>query len=412
MIQQSLNTIDISKIREQFPVLKRTIHGKMLRFLDSAASSQMPLRVIERMNQYHLNEHSNVHRGVHTLSQEATAAYEATRKKLVSLINANNESEIIFTSGATDALNLVAYSYVAPFLKEGDEILISEMEHHANIVPWQLAAKKVGAIINVIPISDDGDIDLDTFESLITERTKLVAITHVSNVLGTVVPIKEINKIAKKFGAIVVVDGCQAAPHITIDVKDLGVDFYTFSSHKIYGPTGIGVLWGRQDLLEKMPPFRGGGDMIDVVTFEQTTFNDLPHKFEAGTPPIVSGIGFGEAIDFVNEIGFEAIHEHESMLLDYATNALKMIDGLHIYGNSTNKHAVISFNVEDIHSHDLGTILDQYGVAVRTGHHCAQPLMKRLKVPSTARASFAIYSNTEDVDALVEAIYEAKNLFS
>lgn len=412
MIQQNLNTIDVSKIREQFPVLKRTIHGKTLRFLDSAASSQMPLRVTERMNQYHLNEHSNVHRGVHTLSQEATAAYEATRKKLVSLINANNESEIIFTSGATDALNLVAYSYVVPFLKEGDEILISEMEHHANIVPWQLAAKKVGAIIKVIPISDDGDIDLDTFESLLTERTKLVAITHVSNVLGTVVPVKIITQIAKKYGAIVVVDGCQAAPHITIDVKDLGVDFYTFSSHKIYGPTGIGVLWGRQDLLEKMPPFRGGGDMIDVVTFEQTTFNDLPHKFEAGTPPIVSGIGFGEAIDFVNEIGFEAIHEHESMLLDYATNALKTINGLHIYGNSTNKHAVISFNVDDIHSHDLGTILDQYGVAVRTGHHCAQPLMKRLKVPSTARASFAIYSTTEDVDALVEAIYEAKNLFS
>lgn len=412
MLQTSLNIIDIEKIQGQFPVLEQLVHGKKLRFLDSAASSQMPLRVIERMNQYHRNEHSNVHRGVHTLSQNATEAYELTRKKLKALINANSESEIIFTSGATDALNLVAYSYVIPFLNKGDEILLTEMEHHANIVPWQITAEKVGAIIKVVPINDAGELDIEAFKNLVNERTKIVALTHVSNVLGTVNPLDEIVSIAKSVDSIVVVDGCQSAPHMSIDIKQLGVDFYTFSSHKMYGPTGIGVLWGREELLEKMPPFRGGGDMIDIVTFEKTTYNDLPHKFEAGTPPIVSGIGLGEAIDFINEIGFQTIQDHESMLLSYATTEMQKIEGLHIYGTAPDKHAVVSFNIDEIHSHDLGTILDQYGVAVRTGHHCAQPLMKRLNVPSTARASFAIYSSKEDIDALVEAIYEAKNLFS
>jgi len=412
MLQPSLNTIDLVSIQDQFPILNQKVHGKKLRFLDSAASSQVPLRVIDRMNDYHRNEHANIHRGVHTLSQNATEAYEKTRKKLKTFINAPGESEIIFTSGATDALNLVAYSYVIPFLKEGDEILISEMEHHANIVPWQITAERVGAKIKVIPVSDSGEIDLTIFESLLSERTKIVAITHISNVLGTVVPVKQIASIAKKFDCIVVVDGCQAAAHIPIDVQELGVDFYTFSSHKMYGPTGIGMLWGKEELLNKMPPFRGGGDMIDIVTFEKTTFNELPHKFEAGTPPIVAGIGFGEAIDFVNDLGFATILEHEAMLLSYATDAMNSIEGMQIYGTAENKHAVISFNVADIHSHDLGTILDQYGVAVRTGHHCAQPLMKRLNVPSTARASFAVYTGTEDIDALVEAIHEAKNLFS
>lgn len=409
MIQNEV--LDIQKIRAQFPVLNRQVHGKPLSFLDSAASSQMPLRVIERINQYHRQEHANIHRGVHSLSQEATLAYEQSRKRFKDFIGASSEHEVIFTSGATEALNLVAYSYGMHMLNEGDEILLTEMEHHANIVPWQFVAARVGAKIKVVPILDSGELDMEVFDSLLTERTAIVAITHVSNVLGTINPIEEIAKKSHEVGAIIVVDGCQYAPHMGLDVNKLGVDFYTFSTHKMYGPTGFGILWGREDLLEKMPPFKGGGDMIDEVRFEKTTYNDLPHKFEAGTPPIVAGISSLSAIDFIEEIGFESIVLHEQDLLQYATSKLLEIDGVRIFGNAPNKEAVIAFNVGDIHSHDLGTVMDQNGVALRTGHHCAQPLIRRLGEQATARVSFAVYNTYEDVDQFIESVHLAKDLF-
>lgn len=400
------------QMQDHFPFLKRQVHGKRLAFLDSAASSQMPLEVIERMDVYHRSQHANVHRGIHQLSQEATAYYESCRSQLQSLIGAKSEAEIIFTSGATDALNLVAYSWGLTNLNEGDQILVSEMEHHANMVPWQMIANRTGAKVLPIGITDEGEIDLDHYQSVLNERVKVVAITHVSNVLGTVNPIKKMADMAHQVGAVVVVDGCQATPHLQVNVAELGADFYAFSAHKMYGPTGIGVLWGREALLEAMPPFRGGGDMIDRVSFDGTTFNELPHKFEAGTPPIVSGIGFDAALKFIQGIGYERIHSHESHLMNYALDKLTQIEDIHIFGASPSKHAVISFNLGEIHPHDLGTILDQQGVAVRTGHHCAQPLMKRLNQPATARASFAIYNTEEDVDQLLEALQLAQEIFS
>lgn len=406
-------TADIELVLSQFPFKTRKIHGKPLAFLDSAASSQMPERVIERMNRYHRSEHANVHRGIHLLSQEATVAYEAVRPKLQKFINAASQDEIILTSGATDAINLVAYSYGLSTLKAGDEILISEMEHHANMVPWQLISKLTGAVIKKIPITDSGEIDIDAYKLLLkSPKVKIIAIVHVSNVLGTENPVAQMTSMAHGEGAVVVVDGCQATPHAKVDVQALGADFYAFSAHKMYGPTGIGVLWGRKELLTEMPPFRGGGDMIDKVSFEGTTFNDLPHKFEAGTPPIVAGIGFSEALDFMNELGIDFIAEREHQLYTYALEQLSKIDSLIIYGNAQNRHPVISFNVSEIHPHDLGTILDQEGVAVRTGHHCAQPLMRRLDVPATARASFAVYNTFEEIDQLVAAIHQAKEIFS
>lgn len=406
------NLVDVNLIRAQFPILDRKIHGKPLCFLDSAASSQMPTRVIQRIDAYHTNEHANIHRGVHSLSQEATTAYEHTRKRFAEFIQAPSEDEIIFTSGATDALNLLAYSYGMHFLEEGDEIILTEMEHHANIVPWQFVAEKKGANIRVIPINEIGELDLNVYQDLLNAKTKIVAVTHISNVLGTINPIAEMSEMAHNFDAVFVVDGCQAAAHNALNVKALDVDFYTFSSHKMYGPTGFGILWGRKELLEVMPPFKGGGDMINEVRFEKTTYNDLPHKFEAGTPPIVAGIASACAIDLIEEIGFDVIHTHEQSLLHYASDKLNQFEGVRIFGQSKDKAAVLSFNLADIHPHDLGTVLDQNGVAIRTGHHCAQPLIRKLGEQATARASFAVYNTYEEIDQFIDSLHLAKELFS
>lgn len=403
---------DWNNIRSQFPVLKTQVNGYALSYLDNGASSQMPESVINRLASYHQHEHANIHRGVHYLSQTATTTYEETRSLVADFINAENLEQIIFTTGTTDSINLVAESWGSSFLSYGDEIILSEMEHHANIVPWQMIAQKTGAIIKVIPLLDNGELDLDVYATLLNERTKMVAIVHVSNTLGTVNPISEIIAMAKNVGARVLIDGAQATPHMKVDLQELGADFYTFSAHKMCGPTGFGVLYGNKSLLEAMPPYRGGGDMIDKVSFNGTTYNDLPYKFEAGTPPIASGVVFGEALRYLTAIGMDEIAQRESYLLEYAMKGLNSLRQLQIVGTSENKTAVISFLLDNIHPTDAGTILDKYGVAVRTGHHCTQPIMERFGIPGTIRASLSFYNNEADIDALINGIKETQSFFN
>jgi len=408
---KDIPTVDFLKIRKDFPVLEQEINGKPLVYLDNAASSQMPAQVADRIDRYHRNEHANVHRGIHTLSQRATDVFEETRKKVREFINAGSENEVVYTTGTTDSINLVANSYGGSVLKKGDEIILSEMEHHANIVPWQMIAERTGANIKVIPVTDSGDLDLEVYKSLLTDRTKIVAVVHVSNALGTVNPVKEITDLAHEKGAVVLIDGAQSVPHQKIDVREIGCDFFTFSAHKMCGPTGFGILYGKSELLDMMPPYRGGGDMIDKVSFEETTYNIPPFRFEAGTPPIAAGIGLGAAIDYLNHIGMDQIAAREQELVNYAVQELRKIEGLKFIGDSSNRASVCSFVIEGIHATDIGTILDKEGIAVRTGHHCAQPILKRFDVPSTARASFSFYNTEEEVDKLVEGVRYAKSFF-
>jgi len=404
--------LDIDKIRKDFPVLSEQVHDVPLVYLDSAASNQMPIPVIERINQYHRHEHANVHRGIHTLSTKATIAMEEARDKVKEFINARFREEIVWTYGTTDAINLVANTFGRMNLQEGDEIILTEMEHHANIVPWQIIAEQVGAVIRVIPMDDRGVLNFDHFTKMIGAKTKLLAITQISNVLGTVNPVKKYIEVAHEHDVPVLIDGAQSAPHMPVDVQDMDCDFFVFSGHKMYGPTGVGVLYGKKQLLDEMPPYRGGGEMIDRVTFEHTTYNETPFKFEAGTPPIVATIGLGTAIDYINQIGFPAMEQHEHELLQYANEKLLGIDGLRIIGTAPDKASIISFMLGDIHPHDIGTLLDQQGIAIRTGHHCAQPLMDRLKLPATARASFSVFNTREEVDKLVEGLNMVKRIFA
>ena len=407
----SHSNIDIKKIRKDFPILSRKVNGKPLVYLDNAATSQTPQQVIDVIVDYYQNYNANIHRGVHSLSQEATDAYEEAREKIRTHFNAKHKEEIIFTSGTTHGINLVANGF-SNLLKKGDEVLVSALEHHSNIVPWQMLCEKNGAKLKVIPMTPQGELDKLAFAELFSKNTKLVFVNHVSNALGTVNPIQEIIAKAREVGAAVLIDGAQAAPHIKADVQALDVDFYVVSAHKICGPTGVGVLYGKKEWLEKLPPYQGGGEMIDQVSFEKTTYAGLPHKFEAGTPNICGGTAFGAALDYMNAIGFEAIAAYEYELLKYATQQLLEIEGLKIYGTSADKTAVISFNIEGIHPYDIGTIVDKLGVAVRTGHHCAQPIMDYFKIPGTVRASFSFYNTKEEVDVLVESVKKAKMMLS
>lgn len=401
----------VDKIRDDFPILKRKVHGKPLVYLDNAATSQTPQIVIDTIVDYYSNYNANIHRGVHTLSQEATDKYEQARIKIQHHFNAKEAFEIIFTSGTTHSINMIASGF-ASLLKDGDEIIVSALEHHSNIVPWQMLCEKTGAILRVIPMNLEGALEMNFYHNMLNKNTKLVFCNHVSNALGTVNPIKEIIDAAHKVGAAVLVDGAQATPHIKPDVQELDVDFYVASAHKLCGPTGMGMLYGKQEWLEKLPPYQGGGEMIATVSFEKTTYAGLPHKFEAGTPNICGGIAFGAAIDYMNTIGFNEIASYENELLTYATNQLLEIEGVKIYGTSTEKTAVISFNIEGIHPYDIGAILDKLGVAVRTGHHCAQPIMDFYKIPGTVRASFSFYNTKTEVDLLIEAVKKAKLMLS
>ncbi|MCJ7799766.1 MAG: cysteine desulfurase, partial [Polaromonas sp.] len=395
---------DVERVRADFPILQIAVEGKPLVYLDNAASSQMPQPVIDRLVRYQSTEHANIHRAVHTLSERATAAYEEARVKLQRFINAPDAREVIFTSGTTEAINLVMHGYGRKFIKAGDEIILTTLEHHANIVPWQMLAEETGAILRVLPINDAGELCLEQFEPLFNARTKLVGVSHVSNALGSINPVKQMIALAHERGVPVLVDGAQAVPHLPVDVQDLDCDFYAFSGHKLCGPTGIGVLYGKAELLEKMQPFKGGGDMILSVSFEKTVYNAIPYKFEAGTPPIAAAIGLGAAVDYLSAIGMDAIARHEHALLQYATGQLSALPGLRLIGMAQDKAAVLSFTLEGIHPHDVGTLLNQDGIAVRTGHHCAQPVMTRFKVPATTRASFAFYNRMAEVDALVAGI--------
>lgn len=412
---QSLASIDDAgsflTLRRQFPILTRRLNGSPLVYLDTAASAQKPMPVLNAMRAAYEGSYANVHRGVHTLGQEATDAFEAARHKLARFINARSASEVVFVRGATEAINLVAATFGRAELRAGDEIILSELEHHANIVPWQMLRDEKGLVLRVIPIDDQGDLSLDRFQDLLTPRTRLVAITHVSNALGAIVPIQTITRQARAAGAAVLVDGCQAVPHLQVDVQALDADFYVFSGHKMYGPTGIGVLYGRREILEAMPPYQGGGEMIVSVSFEETTFKQPPYRFEAGTPAIVEAIGLGAAADYLTGIGIERIGAHERALRAYASERLARIAGLRILAGGTQQAGIISFVLEGVHPHDIATILDQSGVAIRAGHHCAQPLMRRLGVPATARLSFGIYNTREDVDAMIEALGEVRELF-
>jgi len=403
--------LDIEAIRADFPILKETVHGKPLIYLDNAATSQKPRVVLEAMTDYYERTNSNIHRGVHTLSQRATETYEDARAKIQHFIGARESREVIFVRGATEAINLVAHSYGRSRVRSGDEIVISMMEHHSNIVPWQLLCEQTGARLRIIPINDDGELLLDEYEKLLGPRTKMVSVVHVSNALGTLNPIGKIIRLAHDRNIPVLVDGAQAVPHLPIDVQALDCDFYVFSGHKIYGPTGVGVLYGKAALLEKMSPYQGGGDMIASVSFEKTTYNTLPYKFEAGTPNIAGVIGLGAAVDYLTAIGLEKILEYENDLLTYATAALSMISGVKLIGTAKEKAGVLSFTLDQIHPHDIGTILDRDGIAIRSGHHCTQPLMKRLGVPATARASFAFYNTRAEIDALAVAIEKVKEVF-
>ncbi len=405
--------LDLARIRADFPILAAVkVHGKPLVYLDNGASSQMPLQVIDRLVRYHTHEHANIHRGVHYLSETATKAYEAARKTVQKFLNAKEDREIIFTANVTDSINLVAHSYGRAFLAAGDEIIITHLEHHANIVPWQMLRDEKGVQLRVAPINDAGEVILEEYERLFNARTKFVSITHVSNALGTINPVKAMIAIAHRHGVPIMIDGAQAVQHMPVDVQALDCDFYAFTGHKIFGPTGIGVLYGKAALLEKMPPYRGGGDMILSVTFEKTTYNAIPFKFEAGTPQIAQAIQLATALDYVTAIGLDRIAAYEHDLLTYATERIEGLGGVRIYGQAKEKSAVISFYVGDVHPHDVGTLLDGEGIAVRTGHHCAQPVMQRFGIPATARASFAFYNTFEEVDALVAAIAKVQKMFS
>jgi cysteine desulfurase/selenocysteine lyase len=393
--------------RHHFPLLRQWVNGKPLVYLDNAATSQKPQVVIEAMMKYYEEENSNIHRGVHYLSERATLAYEGVRRKVAHFVNAAHEREIVFVRGTTEGINLVASSYGRVHVGQGDEVLVSTMEHHSNIVPWQILCEEKGARLRVVPISDDGEILLDEYEKMLSPRTRIVGLAHVSNALGTINPVKEMVARAHARGIPVLLDGAQAVPHMPVDVRDLDCDFYAFSAHKMFGPTGVGVLYAKTHLLEAMPPYQSGGDMIKSVTFEKTVYNDIPHKFEAGTPNIGGGIGLGAAIDYINQINLEAVQAHEHDLLAYATQAVAGIKGLRIIGTAREKAAVLSFVIEGIHPHDIGTILDSEGIAIRTGHHCAQPVMIRYGIPATARASFAFYNTKDEVDALVKGLHKA-----
>ena len=404
--------LDVQRIRADFPVLDQEINGQPLVYLDNAATAQKPLAVIRTLDQYYRRYNANIHRGVHTLSERATAAYDGARGKVRDFIGAASEKEIIFTRGTTESINLVAQSYARANLRAGDEILITEMEHHSNIVPWQILCGQIGTRLRVAPINDNGEVMLEEFERLLGPRTRLVSIVHVSNALGTINPVRDMVARAHELGAVVMVDGAQAVPHGRVDVREIGCDFYAFSGHKLFGPTGIGVLYGREELLDAMPPYQGGGDMIKMVTFEKTVYNDLPYKFEAGTPHIAGVIGLGAAIDYVGGIGLAAIQAYEHELLAYATEAVAAVDGVRIIGTAAAKAGVLSFVMDGIHPHDLGTILDHDGIAIRAGHHCAMPVMQRFGVPATARASFAFYNTRQEVDRLVRGLENAKKVFS
>ena len=405
------DTWDVQRIRADFPVLQQTINGKPLIYLDNSASSQVPQVVIDRGSVYLEQEHSNIHRGVHYLSQKATTAYEGAREKVKRFINARDARECIFVRGATEGINLVMHGYGRKFIGAGDEIVISAMEHHANIVPWQMLCEEKGARLRVIPMNDAGELLLDEYDGLLNERTRFVAVMHVSNALGTINPVKEMIAQAHKYGVPVLIDGAQAAPHMPVDVQDLDCDFYAFSGHKMYAPTGSGIVYGKLELLEQMNPFQGGGDMIKTVTFEKTIYADPPNRFEAGTPAIASQIGLGAAIDYLNSIGREQAATYEAELLRYATERVSAIEGVRIIGTAKNKASVLSFVIDDIHPHDIGTILDQEGIAVRAGHHCAQPVMQRFNVPATARASFAFYNTKEEIDVLARTIERVIEIF-
>ena len=402
---------NIEQIRESFPILSETVHKHKLVYLDNAATTQKPWSVIKKIEEGYTRQNANVHRGVHFLSQMATEAHEDARKTVQNFLGAEHSHEIIFTRGTTESINLVAYSFGETFLKEGDEIIISEMEHHSNIVPWQLLRTRKGITIKVIPFNEKGELDLETYASLFTERTKLVASTHVSNVLGTINPVKEIISIAHSHNVPVLIDGAQSVPHISVNVKDLDVDFYVFSGHKIYGPTGMGVLYGKEKWLDAMVPYQGGGEMIAQVSFENTTFNELPYKFEAGTPDFIGSTALAEAIRYVQNIGMDEIAAYETYLLNYATEKLKNLGDIRFFGTSEHKSAVISMQVGDIHHYDMGTLLDKLGIALRTGHHCAQPIMKHFGIEGTLRASFALYNTAEEIDALIAGIERVKKLF-
>ncbi len=408
---ETKSSFDLDRIREDFPILKQKVHGKPLVYLDNAASAPKPQKVIDAVSRLYSEYYSNIHRGVYELSQRSTQAYEDTRVKMRRFINAKSESEIIFVRGTTEAINLVASSYGRTYVNEGDEIVITAMEHHSNIVPWQLLCKAVGCRLRVAPMDGRGDLILEELEKLLCEKTRLVAVAHVSNALGTVNPVRRIIKMAHEREIPVLIDGAQAAPHSKVDVRDLDCDFYCFSGHKMYGPSGVGVLYGKETLLDAMPPYEGGGDMISSVTFEKTTYNRLPYKFEAGTPNIAGVVGLGAAVDYINEIGVEAVARHENEILAYATEKLLEIPGLTIVGRARQKSSAISFVFEGIHPHDVGTILDKEGVAVRTGHHCAQPVMDFFGVPATARASLGVFNNREDIDALVKGIHKVIEVF-
>ncbi len=403
---------DITKVRESFPILSRTVYGKPLIYLDNGATTQKPLCVLDAMQEEYLNVNANVHRGVHWMSQQATDLHEAARETVRKFINARSTTEIVFTRGTTESLNLVASSFVEGCMKEGDEVIVSTMEHHSNIVPWQLQEQRKGIVLKVIPMTDEGELQLEEYEKLFTERTKLVSVTQVSNVLGTVNPVKEMIRIAHEHGVPVVVDGAQSVPHFAVDVQDLDCDFLAFSGHKVYGPTGVGVLYGKEEWLDRLPPYQGGGEMIERVSFEKTTFERPPLKFEAGTPDYIATHGLATALDYVTSLGMDNILAHEQDLTRYALQQLREIEGMHIYGHRNDSgDAVISFNVGDIHHMDLGTLLDQLGIAVRTGHHCAQPLMDRLGILGTVRASFGLYNTREEVDALVAGIKRIAMMF-
>ncbi|MBI3586839.1 MAG: cysteine desulfurase [Ignavibacteriales bacterium] len=411
MPSEVLERFDVARIRKDFPILSLNVHGKPLVYLDNAATSQKPQCVINAINEYYRSENSNIHRGVHYLSEKATQEYENVRTKVQRFINASSVKEIIFARGTTEGINLVASTYGRKAINAGDEVLISAMEHHSNIVPWQILCEEKGATLRVIPINDSGEIILDEYQKLLGRKTKIVSLAHVSNALGTINPIKQMIALAHQQGVIVLIDGAQAIPHLNVDVRELDCDFYVFSAHKVYGPTGVGVLYGKYDILDAMPPYQGGGDMIKSVTFEKTIYNDLPYKFEAGTPNIADGIGFGAALDYIAQLDWQAVSEYEHELLQYATEVISGIDGVKIIGTAKEKASVISFVLDGVHPHDIGTILDQEGIAIRTGHHCAQPVMQRFNIPATARASLALYNTKAEIERLAAGIQKVIEVF-
>lgn len=402
---------DFGELRKDFPILESQVNGKPLVYLDNAASSQMPRQVADRIDRYHRMEHANVHRGIHTLSQRATDEFERTRHLIREFINAESEDEVVYTTGTTDSINLVAATFGRRF-RTGDEILLSEMEHHANIVPWQLVAEQTGAVIRVIPVTEKGEIDMEAYRNLLGPKTKMVSVVHVSNALGTINPVSEIVRLAHENGTPVLLDGAQAVPHQKVDVQELGCDFYAFSAHKMYGPTGFGILYGKKEHLDEMPPYRGGGEMIDRVTFEKTTWNVPPFRFEAGTPPIAAAIGLGAAVEYINSIGMEHLEQREKELMEYALRKIRQVEGIRLVGEAEERSAVISFVMDGIHAQDVGTLLDKQGVAVRTGHHCAQPILERFGLTATARASFAFYNTEEEIDRLIDGLNYVKEFFT